>query len=59
MIDDPADLAATAQFETTAELTDDELVAFLKLPGGAQYVTFDTVDDGIEGTGSATEGAQQ
>ena len=41
-----ADLAAMAQFgQPIAELTEDELVAFLKLPGGAQYVTVERLDE--------------
>jgi hypothetical protein len=40
-----SDLAAMAQFgKTVEELTEDEFVAFLKMPGAAQFVTVETVE---------------
>jgi hypothetical protein len=44
-----SDLAAMAQFgKTVEELTEDEFVALLKMPGAAQFVTVETVEITVE-----------
>ena len=44
-----SDLAAMAQFgKTVEELTEDEFVAFLKMPDGGRFVTVETVEISVE-----------